>query len=349
MTRIVAKTCFGIFVMLSAMLFFVEPAKATSAIYIHADGTIAPAGVPISTVDFFTYTLTGTLYDSVVVERSNIIVDGAGFTVQGFELGEGFRLYEVSNVTMKRMKIRGFTYGIYLDKTNDSLILENDIAASVFDGIELHDCSNNFISRNNISTNEWYGIGFYYSTNNTVVGNNIVNNYNGVRLYYSSHNRICENDLADNFAGTAFHNSSDNLIFHNNFTNEAHQVYSESSVNLWNENYPYGGNYWSDYDGEDLLKGPLQDTIGGDGVGDTPYVINENNQDKYPLTKPYVRWPSDVNGDRMVNILDITIAGLAYGSHPGHERWNRATDIDGNDVINIVDLALVAKDFGKAI
>lgn len=54
---------------------------------------------------------------------------------------------------------------------------------------------------------------------------------------------------------------------------------------------------------------------------------------------------ADINGDGKVNIIDLTIVALAFGSHPGHPRWNPLCDLDGNNLINIVDLMLVAREY----
>jgi hypothetical protein len=45
-------------------------------------------------------------------------------------------------------------------------------------------------------------------------------------------------------------------------------------VNVWDDGYPSGGNYWSDYAGTDANH---------DGIGDTPYIVDANNTDHYPL------------------------------------------------------------------
>lgn len=49
------------------------------------------------------------------------------------------------------------------------------------------------------------------------------------------------------------------------------------SVNIWDNGTT--GNYWSNYNGTDN---------NGDGIGDTPYVIDHNNQDNYPLMTEFI-------------------------------------------------------------
>jgi hypothetical protein len=57
--------------------------------------------------------------------------------------------------------------------------------------------------------------------------------------------------------------------------------------------------------------------------------------------------PTDINGDERVDIQDVTMAAIAFGSKPGEERWNGLVDLYVDLHINIVDITIVAKDFGK--
>jgi hypothetical protein len=88
--------------------------------------------------------------------------------------------------------------------------------------------------------------------------------------------------------GIALYNSPNSSIYHNNFVNNAEQVYVDGFFSsVWDDGYPSGGNYWSNYAGIDKKNGPNQDYPGCDGIGDTPYTIDENNIDHYPLMNPY--------------------------------------------------------------
>jgi len=59
--------------------------------------------------------------------------------------------------------------------------------------------------------------------------------------------------------------------------NTFNQVSTVFSVNSWNNGSV--GNYWSDY----LTKYPNATQVGISGVWNTPYVIDANNIDHYPL------------------------------------------------------------------
>ena len=84
-------------------------------------------------------------------------------------------------------------------------------------------------------------------------------------------------------------NSIDNSIYHNNFINNSQQAYFDTSTNAnsWDDGYPSGGNCWSNYTGVDLNSGIYQNETGYDWIGDSPYIIDEDNQDNYPLMSPF--------------------------------------------------------------
>ena len=157
-----------------------------------------------------------------------------------------------------------------------------------FCGIFLRDSSNNSLVENDITSRSW-GIWLDNSSNNRIAGNSITMSIDGLFLYNSSNNLISENNITNSQRATVLKNSSNNKFFHNNFIFNGEEVYFMSPcINVWDDGYPSGGNFWSDYEGKDEKMGPSQDKDGEDGIGDTPYVIDENNRDNYPLMGP---WP----------------------------------------------------------
>jgi hypothetical protein len=62
-----------------------------------------------------------------------------------------------------------------------------------------------------------------------------------------------------------------------------------------------------------------------------------------------VYYETDFNRDAKVNIQDITIVAVAYGSRRGDPKWNAMADLDKNGWINIIDMTMVAKDYGKSV
>ena len=126
-----------------------------------------------------------------------------------------------------------------------------------------------------------------------------------------------------NDCGIWLSDSSNNSIYHNNFINNAYHFSTYGYVNVWDDGYPSGGNYWSYYYSIDVKSGPNQDLPGSDGIGDKPYSITGGkNQDKYPLTKPvntsapgpivFIEKPDDafyVNNVKIIPFLIPVIIG----------------------------------------
>ncbi len=309
--------------------FHIEPVKASGTIYIRADGSIDPPTAPISTVDNVTYIFIDNINDSVVVERDSIIIDGNSSTLQGDGTGVGLGLEGRRGITVKKITIINFSVGIYMYSEYSyygvCTIRDNTILNCNWAGIEVVGYNNNNI-RGNIVTNTPYGIylsgcdgnivsnnyinggGIYLnggSDSNTISYNKIMNSADGIILMDNCGNNIIScNDVVDSwFYGFYVYLCFNNIIYHNNIINNDVQVYSEASVNIWDDGYPSGGNYWSDYAGVDFYSGPYQNETGRDGIGDTPYIIDATNTDRYPLRNP---WPF-----RIVETT-VNIAGTNY-------------------------------------
>ncbi len=57
--------------------------------------------------------------------------------------------------------------------------------------------------------------------------------------------------------------------------------------------------------------------------------------------------PGDVNGDKLVDIYDLSITGKAYASVIGEPRYNPEADITEEGLVDMRDLAVVGKNYGK--
>jgi len=288
----------------AVVLGFVRPAVAQGTIYIRADGNVDPQTAPIQR-DGDLYTLTGNItsdVNGIVIERDDMTFNGAGYSIQGTEQAydyyfdyKGIDMSGRSNVTIKNTSIKGFTYGIHINSSSHNTLFGNKITNNRY-GVFLCDSSYNIIFGNNMTANEYYGIFLSNSSYNCISENEVIGNFDaGIFLtIYSSCNVISGNYIKprgggvwiwqysknNSFIGNIVENRyaidlslcSNNHIYGNSFVNNTVKVSISNSTNLWDNGFE--GNYWSDYNGKDT---------DGDGVGDTPYIIDENNQDNYPL------------------------------------------------------------------
>jgi PKD repeat protein len=55
----------------------------------------------------------------------------------------------------------------------------------------------------------------------------------------------------------------------------------------------------------------------------------------------------DVNGDGIIDLKDVYRVALAYGSYPGHPRWDPACDFNNDDLVDLKDYYPVAMHYGE--
>ena len=229
--------------------------------------------------------------------------------------------------------------GIILSSNSNNNTAANNILQNNSLGIGVYGQSNNSTLSGNIVVNNNYGIDIFDSSNTEIFKNNLTaNTYSNIYSYSSFGNKVHSNLISNSQNGLMFLNSSNSHVFHNNIINNTEQVYCYDSINVWDNGYPSGGNYWSDYTGIDANS---------DGIGDTPYAIDANNTDRYPLMQPYVPNPADINQDGTVDIFDAILAAPAFGTRPGDSKWDSMADLNQDDVIDIFDFIMLASNFGR--
>jgi parallel beta-helix repeat protein len=158
--------------------FNIQPVRAEGGtIYIRADGSIDPPTAPIKSVCNVTYTFTDSIYDQIVIERSNTIIDGNGYILQGYDTGIGFSLFGINNVTVKNTNIQGNVRGtgIYLGDSSNCTISENNVTSNYY-GVFLASASYKRLYWNNVTNNNDYGIYLWFSSYNVLRNSSMMGN-----------------------------------------------------------------------------------------------------------------------------------------------------------------------------
>ncbi len=180
--------------------------------------------------------------------------------------------------------------------------------------------------------NNTVGFVAWHSDSNDVKANNVSGNKCGILLWRSNVDLILGNDITNNSAVgiQVLHGSDGNNIYWNDFIQLGgvpNALAAWTTANTWD--VMGKGNYWNK-----------------DVFGQGPYM-NPTNVDNNPLTAPWNPMLGDVNLDGKVNIVDITICAMAFGTHFSDLRWNPQADVNRDGLVNILDIALAAKNFGK--
>jgi nitrous oxidase accessory protein NosD/PKD repeat protein len=186
----------------------------------------------------------------------------------------------------------------------DTILVKNTIFRN--NNYTMHIRSKNITIENNIFTNNnEYHSAFDGCYNLNIIGNNhtsniagfLIKNTNKIRISDNKFSRnqdyslkiensndilINNNVFSNNVVGLVIDECTGKTIWGNEFINNELQASDSSIGSGWNKNIPTGGNYWSDYVGQDIKGGAQQNEPGSDGFGDTPY--NKNNvRDTYPI------------------------------------------------------------------
>jgi hypothetical protein len=282
-------------------------AQSVENITINNDGSVTPSSAPV-TISGNVYTLTRNIFGSITIEKSYVIFDGAGYNINSsssfaaLTLKPAIPLYGqyLLNVTVRNVAIVDGDRGILLQDANNTVIANNTIA-NVETGIMVDIYgTGNIIAGNNLTNISGNGI-WIWTSNNAVIANNITNTGSGIYFSDWAGNTATGNHVEDNqigikcWAGNPIPEGLENLIYYNNFVNNTlgflnQAIFIENSsellypalVNVWDNGTV--GNFWSDYNGTD---------VNGDGIGDTPYFIDDhypleeaNDTDRYPLMSP---------------------------------------------------------------
>jgi parallel beta-helix repeat protein len=235
---------------LPTVTFNAKPAEGTwtGTVYIRPDGSIYPQGAPIITDDYITYNLIGNITsdaDGLVIQKSNIIVNGTGKMVEGIGTGynKGIHLQCAINVTIANFYVRNFYWGIFLNSSlynsvhsntvvnngdgiyiwrnsDYNIVVNNSISSSNYGGIGLYTSSSNIIAYNNVTPNNKIGVGIWTSSKYNRIFNNIISlNNEGMYLWnYSDNNIILNNEIVNNGYGISLSGSSNNSLFNNRVT-----------------------------------------------------------------------------------------------------------------------------------
>ncbi len=226
----------------------ISAAEASDTIYIRSDGSIDPSTASITSLDNVTYHLTGDVSDPIVVERDNIVIDGLDHRIQGVGSGTGMSLSGRNNVTIRRVEISSFYYGlqlynssgnniresnitgnshgISLTKSRGNHIIENNITSNTASGIHLHVSHNNILRGNGILGNEAWGVRLYSSCCNDIIGNDFRSNEEAIELRNATSNIVAENIMSGNWRGIGFlWITEGNVISGNSIVNNQHGVW----------------------------------------------------------------------------------------------------------------------------
>ncbi len=277
-----------------------------------------------------------------------------GCTITGFtiinsrESCSGIEINSNSNYIYDNIFINNRN-GIYLFDGENNLVTDNIIINSSNFAIAISS-DYNIVHNNTIINNLGYGISLFFAYHNMINHNYIADNKGGFTLHGSEKNTIIENYISNNtidsenfyvnntysgynYGFEIWADSNNNTIYHNDVINNTENLYIyEGFNNIWDNNYPSGGNYWSDFD--EPSEGAWDNDT--DGIIDTSYIYFKNfgikkniyEIDRYPLKYPFTDLKiiphegidyKDIEDSSISNDIETDEKDVSSNNTPGFE------------------------------
>jgi nitrous oxidase accessory protein len=266
----------------------VEVNADSSRIVVPDDYPTIQLAVDAANVGDTVFVRNGTYFENVIISKALTVIGeyNSSTIVDGSNLGPVFTVsgsyVRVANFTIQNSGTAYPNSGIRALESSRWCVFSDNIIVNNFIGVLLSSSYADILEENQI-LNAQYGVYFLNAGGNRVTDNTISNNYQGFVMFSSPSNIIVGNTVQNNTVGMSISACSGNAIYYNNFNNRYQTIfYPNIYPNIWDNGYPAGGNYWNDYHGRDVYRGPYQNVTGSDGIGDVPYQMNANNTDNFP-------------------------------------------------------------------
>jgi parallel beta-helix repeat protein len=296
------------------------------------------------------------LYDSAdnLVEENNFINSNVGILLNSCNGSNNFRANNMTSNTCNII-VWGSSVEAFLQNIDASNIVDNKAIYYITSAnnlllnpsncinvgyLALANCTNVTVENIDLSDNEG-GMLIAQSTNCSLVNVTLANAranitlsgllpqpliHGGLTFFNSDNNLVMDSRIMNSSVGVCLYQSSGNLFYHNSFVDIDEPVISDFqgpgstpsgpySINKWDNDLE--GNYWSNCAGVDSDQ---------DGIGDSPYAIDTNNTDRYPLMGMFSALPINWANRTYVatTICNSSISDLQFlivYPHPPSQPW----------------------------